>query len=390
MQGIFGQVVDGVVHWLLYKKEESDRYQDRVNKMGDDDMNLVIVGAGDVVQKRLLPAIVADRNKTRDSKNESRLIQLGDVSTGNNSGIRIYVYDKKPVGDIMSYKVEPVQEMFQKDWDKKHTIGWIATPSDTHLSYLVDMLWMMDYVVIEKPLVGSLKEMEAIHKILLSDDRNRIFCLSYYVLEKALSLVFLRRKYGFYRRYLKIAGGKEDIRLSSLGYLKTVQIGMIEDSDKRELPVTGNLLDSMIHPCLIASAFAGKPKGWTAVTVQQNKVLVNNVLVETIRLEATGKMGTKINFLVQKGFTEENPKKKQFAVLNFEKGMILSDFDKKRTKIVRDGGRITEISTREPFTKPYSIQYDLVKKWVQGVVESRMVDGLYHQMEVLEFLFGLL
>ena len=203
MQGIFGQVVDGVVHWLLYKKEESDGYQDRINKMGDDDMNLVIVGAGDVVQKRLLPAIVADRNKTRDSKNESRLIQLSDIGTGNNSGIRIYLYDKKPIGDIMSYKVESVQEMFQRNWDKKHTIGWIATPSDTHLSYLVDMLWMMDYVVIEKPLVGSWKEMEAIHKILLSDDRNRIFCLSYYVLEKALSLVFLRRKYGFYRRYLK-------------------------------------------------------------------------------------------------------------------------------------------------------------------------------------------
>ena len=89
--------------------------------------------------------------------------------------------------------------------------------------------------------------------------------------------------------------------------------------------------------------------------------------------------------IVKDCLASENPQ------LKFCKShLLLTIFDKKKTKIVRNGGRITEISTREPFEKPYSIQYDLVKKWVQGVVESRMVDGFYHQMEVLEFLFGLL
>jgi hypothetical protein len=75
-------------------------------------------------------------------------------------------------------------------------ILWIATPPFAHIEYLSKYINQL-FIAIEKPVVTNESELAVVIGLREAGMWNRVFCLSYYYLEKALPLTYLFRPYTF-------------------------------------------------------------------------------------------------------------------------------------------------------------------------------------------------
>ncbi|MBB4044666.1 Gfo/Idh/MocA family oxidoreductase [Bacteroides reticulotermitis] len=127
---------------------------ERIKEKGKNKYDLSIIGAGDVVVNRLIPAlermqrrlnvIIYDIDDSRIEKNRRDCIN----------------------GNTFTYKIK--DENFKKN-ALNSSIVWIATPSSTHLTYLEEFVNKNVFVAIEKPLTSLKSEYNALRKMLRSD-----------------------------------------------------------------------------------------------------------------------------------------------------------------------------------------------------------------------------
>lgn len=356
----------------------------------------IIVGAGNVVHERLLRAMMEVRKWFSNTVLGSvRIFSLETILFKDNKDWQSFAVNS----GFLPEKTESIFDLV-KESPKNNVVAWIETPSDTHLYYLRLLLDKVGFIVMEKPAVSCKNDIEQLNRLLMLDsNRKRVFFLSYYILEKALVLTFLKRPNSFYLHYLdsEDTDDKKDAEgydigqfyqsFLELGHIKSVEVKIIEKSDNRKLPQGGQLIETLIHHCLIASMFAGLPNSWRLKRFIQyeNK----NDGVSSVYLSAVGERDEKISLQLIKS-DRLGSQKKQKAVLLFENGKILADFDKKDAEIILFGSeKRIKAGVIGKYKERYAVQCDMVYRCYLNQMDPANIDGLFYQFEVLEWLLDL-
>ena len=357
----------------------------------------IIVGAGDVVKERLYGALCRWGERTPANK-----MGKMDVYSKETTPVQMVMYGRETEDPIrIAVKPKEIYRLIERS--RKNVVVWIETPSDTHLHYLELLKDGAALVVVEKPMVCSMSDLLAIKELIASGYRRKIFFLSYYILEKALALTLLARPNRFYLKYFKEEcrtrdqdGGVVQVETANgaarfyqtyleLGRMESIDVEIIEKRDRRPLPNGGQLIDTFVHHCLIASLFAGLPCTWKLEPGAYRRE--ESADRAEITLDATGEFGERIHlYLLKEG--DDNEKKRQRATLKFENGIIEADFDK-RTTTLRKGLNAVILKVDENYRDAYDIQCDMVYECYFNQLDPSGFDGLYHQVEVLEWLLNL-
>lgn len=361
--------------------------------------NTVIVGAGDVVSKRLLPAMI---HKKRRPVEDNKMGEIHVYSLEQNASLREKVQFDEQESEYYTERipdtVESIYSLIKENFKDNNTVAWIETPSDTHLYYLRLLLDKADFIAIEKPAVSNRSDLVQLKDFISSEARKYTFFLSYYILEKALPLTFLKRPNSFYLDYLEgCKEGKDDKNneenkkevakfyqsFLELGRIKKINIELIEGSDNRNLPPGGQLIETFIHHCLIASLFVGLPSTWKIKEYRTSEQGGES----SVYLSACGEHNEDITLNLEKGKSG----KRQTADLTFDNGRIIADFVKKEATIIKNNSEAEKvrIGVSRKYKGPYEVQCDMVYRCYLNQMDPSNLDGLFHQTEVLDWLLNL-
>lgn len=340
-------------------------------KKTDNKLRMFIIGCGDVVKERLYPAIKATECASK---------------------VMIYDLDKKEVKENYCKYLknsDAISNAVTSMVDKKDVI-WIETPPNAHIPYLKKFLeTKAKVIVVEKPIAIKEEELASIEKIIAVDkNRDRIFFLSYYILEKALPLFFLTSNNEKFRKYLDV----EDESIVDnwrflMGRMKKATVTILEGEDNRDWAFEndegGQKLETFLHNVVIASLLCGDPQGWTDykyIEILENK---------TCEISASAKSSkTEIELYLKKNALETELKR--IAIFEFDEGKIEADFDKKSVRLYFNKlDMYVTIEVKSHFKQNYSIITDMVSRVAQGECSSFEIDGLSKQIESIRWLIKL-
>lgn len=346
-------------------------------------INTIIIGAGDVVQNRLFPALV----------NSPHL---------QSNNIRIFAKDANPELELefakqrelhpdckgLPEKVEPIDNLPAGELESP-TIVWIATPSDAHFEYVERFSKNATLLVVEKPMTNNLSDLEKYEQYIQTPEMNKTFFLSYYLLEKALPLAYLKSSHRFYEYYLYCKNiWHPNLTLydipnifKKLGELKFFHMTIQEESDYRTLPEGGQLLETFIHHCILASLYVGLPNTWEDVHWNISSKDLNASDIK-IYLQAKSNQGVDISLSLVKG----SKRKTQGAVLEFEHGYIFADFDKKEIELSFNDGRSYIVGVKDEFKNKYTIQTNMAYTCAELGFPPATIDGFTNQIDIIKWL----
>lgn len=352
---VLGVIVTAIVVSMIISAFPTEKVKKYTPKS-----KMLILGNGDVVTARLLPVL-------------KKLEDEGEIHS-------IHTLPAQGDPDPDENSIEPYCQLIRDNLDQR-SIVWIETPTYTHVEYLTRILEMpAELIVLEKPITASLTELTKVEKRLQNTGvRNRIFFLNYYLLEKALPLVWLRDQNNCYIKYLDIDSAlpREDWQ-ARLGRLKELEIQISEGEDNREWAFDqrygGQWLETFIHNVQLASYMLGTPYTWEQIcyTVQRNKN----------KLDAY-KKGTEIHLLQEK----KALKNERFLKARYENGRIYVNLEEQHLELTLNGAKKPySIRVSEEWTGKYSVMADLVLRVKRGQVPVQEADGLYDELAVNRWL----
>lgn len=352
---------------------------ENVKVRSDHKYHISIIGNGDVVRNRLLPAFysvskelkkymsvsISDKCDARKALDKRRKIDKGYVSL-------TYLNCDSPAH---------LKEIINSE------IIWIATPSYSHYTYIEKYKNKAKLLVVEKPIVIFKRELDIMQRLISGND-GKIFCLSYYYLEKALPFVYLQNPLAFYEKYLKMSAARESIfsSFSKLGALRGISLHLCEGHDNRawlqDEKFGGQYFETFIH--LVVLAFAALDNDDTLVADKWSVKDNNNVPGSYILCQ--GHSGKGISVLLEMGKYME---RKRSGVLQYENGAIFLDFDNRAISCKFFDKAFSchdfEIATID---KPnYFIQLDMVERCFADGLQPNDIDGYEVQVKALEWMF---
>jgi hypothetical protein len=370
-------------------------------------MRIVILGCGDLVRQRLLPALLkATPDGGLPIPTLASVLLLSTDATA----------PPLPAHATIAVSWRHISESETIQTDLMSADGIIvATPSYAHLGHLEAALAVGVPVAVEKPLTCLPHEVTRIEALAHTAAFERVFALSYYVLEKALPLLYLCGGLTCPRDFLPFLtfestrgvpasdSDGEVLDISRIcGALRSVRVTILEAgassgggadrawTDLRQYG--GQLLETFIHSALLADRIAGpcaswegewkhrwsKPRvessscadgadvgpGWSSFSGQKAGV--------AIRLE-TGK------------YVAATERRRQ-AEVEFENGRLICDFDRRWCSLESPS---TALCARIPESwNNYQVQMRLFGRLcVEGrMAPGRRYDGLAGQIGVLRWL----
>ncbi|MFC3051683.1 Gfo/Idh/MocA family oxidoreductase [Kordiimonas pumila] len=369
-----------------------------------------IIGAGDVVINRILPALLRERMKGEQDF----------LSPLTKRHVKVYTITDDIAGaqTIKSGKVlvqNAAKSAIVADTVAEQVPVIIATPSDTHFAYLSALVSSGVKCAIEKPMSTNAAEISLL-KQNAETYRASTFALSYYALEKALPITYLLSGNPYYERFLTVGSGKELTHSKlgqlyrSLGRLKSLDIALVEGAVRSpsagnrawtEVP-NGLAFETLIHPLTIAYKFIAKErlnwnsftpkviKGRSAAAVSDNKKVETYIQLRgTIPYEgvnAPGRApgdGVKINLITAKYANEQT----RCGKAMFDNGFITFNFDQMQATIKNtvDGTEETIMVCPE-FQHKYYVQTDLVRLFFNAGWTDLRYDDFDDQLSLLEWL----
>lgn len=341
-------------------------------KKKDKRPNAFVVGCGDVVQKRLYSALTGNA--------DTKSVNVYDLATGaQNVDYCNYIENPTVLCEEIKRKMN------------ENGVVWIETPTDSHVHYLKEFLdSKAKLVVLEKPISANLSQLEEVEQLLKNGSvRDRIFFLSYYVLEKALPLYYLTNFNPLYERYLDIEDGAllKNWRYL-LGVLHKVTVHVTEGEDRRawvnEDKERGQLLETFIHNVLIASLFCGQPEVWQQVNFAQNTLSGG---AHEITLTAQNRKAA-IDLYLKKNAPERECRR--FVRLDFEGGFVTMDLDNQIAKLYFNNlDKYSTISVKPNFSQKYGVLADMVSRVAREECTSSEIDGLMNQIPTVRWLLSL-
>lgn len=348
---------------------------EQIKEKGNYRYNISIIGNGDIVQKRLKEAI-------------SKHILPQNVA----------------IFDIQSYRprVEHVgktafHHYLISDETMKHVFSsnilWIATPPHAHISYLNKYINNV-FIAIEKPLVTNSNELSVIKRFYSNGIWNKVFCLSYYYLEKALPLTYLYSPTTFYEKYLDFNNCQRQQILSMfehLGQLKSVELTLFEGMDLRDWVDSskygGHMFETFLHLAVLARAVLGINSDWG----KTNWIIENRNGHYMSYIQCNGyTINDNIHYDLRMGKFMAPDELQRNGILLFQNGHIEIDFN--RQEVIGflniNSNTSFRISTKDEYTHTkYSIQVDMVERCFEEHITPAIVDGSDLQIKTLEWLF---
>ncbi|RZL50753.1 MAG: hypothetical protein EOP00_02845 [Pedobacter sp.] len=335
-------------------------------RKSDNFFKVAIIGYGDVVRNRILPALM------QSSVRQNR--------------IEIYT-------DDMEEKAAQIHKIKNLETEFKNIIKckmiWICTPSFSHIEYLEKLYSSKSFLVMEKPITIIKQELNLVRRLKKNGCLENVFFLSYYQLEKALTLTYLVRPTSFYEKYLIFDSSKAKLfeNYQNLGQLKKICIYMAEGEDKRVWPHQsengGQLLETFLHHMVIATQFLSLPSTWNEVTwkVENNGVVDQSQPSIIIFYAKAG------DTTIELAMVKNASKSELFrgAKLTYEKGTINADFDKKQLEL-HAGKAKNVIATNQKYNHNYAIQTDLAITSFENQISPWTIDGYENQLEIIEWL----
>ncbi len=139
-----------------------------------------IVGCGDVVLHRIVPALTDLGSIARLADNSEIFVVSKDVVT-----------EPRPLSASIRISVAQASGITAIDeiW-RRRLPCIVAVPTSTHMYYVDSLLSKRITVAVEKPICGPDVDVDIVRRIVAGNGAgaNGLFCLSYYLLEKALPL----------------------------------------------------------------------------------------------------------------------------------------------------------------------------------------------------------
>ncbi|PHR85675.1 MAG: hypothetical protein COA59_01665 [Colwellia sp.] len=316
--------------------------------------NVTIIGAGDVVQKRLLPALLANGlYKENQIAIASDIIDSDFKKELDKKKIAYHeVYKKIPSTNTSHGNTEPDSEITT---DPNNTLKsiinfiktrssyvLIATPADEHFPYMKALTELNISFGVEKPIVATQAELDA---LTLSGDNmmKNGFLLSYYWLEKALPLNYFFTLNSHYREFLDISfDNKKNVTASNLAYIKNqlgtmqgISIKLLEGIDKRAWSLMkengGFYFETLIHPITLLHNILPTKIDHSALNFSWflDESIAEQLNVEQADLGASyveikGKISG-VNIDIRTGKYIEN--KTRFIKVSFTNGSIIMNLD---------------------------------------------------------------
>ena len=337
-------------------------------KSESENEEIMIIGNGEVVQKRLLPAL-------KRANYEDYRINIFNLSKDKNEK---HIYNSSEQKKLFAHVASSLNF---------RSVIWIETPPNNHIEYMREYADnKFNLMVIEKPISSKIEDLKYVEDLIENTKRrDKYFFLSYYLLEKALPLTYMVGRNERYRKYLNVENESfADYALKNLGKLISAEVEIIEGEDKRmwafdDKENGGQLIETFVHNVLICSLFAGLPKYWSDVNLNIDD---RN---QTISLEAQSGMANIT--LKQVKNQKDSASINRHAVFTFENGFIKADFDKENAVIsLNSVEQESIIGVKKFYSNKYDVQVDLVKRVAQKECHSSEVDGLANQIEVLTWL----
>lgn len=360
-----------------------------------------IVGAGDVVRNKIIPALLKDGTRLT--------AQHIAVHTLKGAGPEL------EGGDVMGCKVLVAENEAEivKKIGESGTPAIIATPSEHHFTYISALKRAGLRFAVEKPLSILPAEIDAVLSELESFS-PWMFALSYYGLEKALPLSYLLAPNYHFETFLEISGdsitGSDRATLrfdgsayaERLGRLKSVRIDLLEGAERsprsghrawtETTGTRGLAFETMIHPLVLLSKFLrqqGLAIGdFRPDTITGTSALALNPQSATFLLY-TGQIPhgggeIAIELACGKYIPEEDLKRSGAA--DFENGTLSFDFDQQTCTIALRTGETARIGVRARFMGKYDVQTNLARKFFQEGFYDVRYDDLPDQVEALRWL----
>lgn len=332
-----------------------------------------IVGNGAIVQNRLKYALA-------ESKIAKDVIVVDKLR---------HTYCEEVLGNAR-IKYATISEASLKEIVNSNIL-WIATPPFAHIEYLSKYVNQL-FIAIEKPVVTNESELAVVVGLREAGLWNRVFCLSYYYLEKALPLTYLFRPFTFYEEYLDLHEAQRKQVLSTfntLGALRRVEFVLFEGEDNRswveEKQYGGHFYETFLHLVVMARLAVKEDTEWI-----EGKWHVEHrgghYMSEIEYTGRTRRRGTKIHLHMGKFMPAERIHRE--GVLEYEGGMVKIDLQRQElTLCPRGTKRPFVIGTKAEYTQTkYRIQVEMVERCAEKNLLPSLVDGSDIQLDALKWL----
>lgn len=375
---VFGYFFTAIIISMIIATFPEERVKKCVKKS-----KMFVIGCGDVVKNRLYPALCRSEYAYETF--------LFDINSKNNLGSVCKCCNS----DQEIFNAATINNSTNKGTPKivdANSVVWITTPPDKHISYLEKFVGIKaGLIALEKPIATTREDLEKV-KGILGKKREKIFFLSYYVLEKALPLTYLaaiakgdkgKVKEQIYKKYLDFDETTLIKKWNTiLGKLNSINVNIYEGEDNREWVKKGekggHLFETFLHNMLVAMIFCPNINEWEKDSFSDADYQKD---VHQIWLTAKTKDGISIKLNMEKN----SDKRERGATLVFENGTIVADFQK-QTACINFNSLSTScnIRVKDEFKGKYDILTDLVGRVRSSECTSSEIDGLENQIEAIE------
>ncbi|HET6599620.1 MAG TPA: hypothetical protein VFG60_06620 [Burkholderiaceae bacterium] len=379
--------------------------------------HLTIIGAGDVVVNRALPALLNLGLRAQDM----RLLAISDRPAG---------LATATLAPVMYQVVDEHAEATARIAMNSRDPILVATPTLSHVPLVQALAKLANKtlaprqrlpLILEKPLCGP-GQLSALRIALEAYGTTQLFALSYYQLEKALPLVFVLTANSGYLPYLYFShadtsdtSGKwrswKDFswRRLKLGRLTSISGWLLEGTERSQ--VTGErlwLLDPkqggvayelMIHLLVLAHialtngarfsrglvASADSRISWMHADTSLAPEVAQRAWPTGLHI-ATKADGCAIELRAGKYVSSTDTKRSM--TLRYESGTIECDLDACTSTVFDSNNtQLFTVGIRNQFAGRYSVQMDLVHRFIdRGFWWWNRMDGLEAQLAALQWL----
>lgn len=322
--------------------------------------NISVIGAGDVVEHRILDALL-DLYKP----NQLSIISF-DISNEFQKVLKqkkIYFEIKKNMADIV------------KSIKQRSSFAIIATPTQYHYPYMISLANEGIPFAVEKPITNFkpyLLELKSNNKLM-----EHGFLLSYYWLEKAITLNYFLTLNPIYKKYIHLEEPKDlkekfdnedlgflELVKNNLGPIKEITINLLEGDEKNEREWSleeengGMVFETLIHPMTLLYHATDKKIDFNIKDLTWKRS--NNKDITGV--EITGNIdGCDFNI-----DTDKFVNKKRFMEIIYEHGEIYLDLESRTCHIKSNRGNNLTLKINEDYALNYEVQFHLVDNFIQN------------------------
>jgi len=393
--------------------------------------SITVIGYGDVVRNRILPALLAVYDPIQLAV-ASLYLSQHDRRELTSHGIHNFFSACEEEPCRGSDNLDAVEKITA--WVDAHSkLAILATPTPSHLEYILRLADRGVRFALEKPIVGTEAELDLLASRASKDLFADIFVLSYYWLEKGLSLNYLLT---LNPHYLPLLECKPDMSLQGitqllgrLGRLRNLTTEFLEGEETPDrfwtevLANGGMVMETLVHPFTFAVNFARNSKDfstqkglWSGMpNVKWRRNQARAAKVQKTNREEIGPTFAEIHGSLVDGASVDircgkyivpSGNESRFLIATYEHGWITSDLSNMVTRIVMQNGTdynvALAISNRKflksqkmrragsPEMLKYQHQIDLLNSFFIDGWGGLRFDDYPSQLEVLRELVRLL